>query len=49
MKRTKPTPRKPTPTPQDLLEKLRKRDEDQLKEVLGGCGRCTGNCMGRCD
>jgi hypothetical protein len=48
MKRTK-TPTQRKPTPQDLLEKLRKLDEDQLKEVLGGCGRCTGHCSGRCD
>jgi len=45
MKRTKKMSR--TPTPQDLLEKLRQVDEDQMKEVLGGCGRCTSHCMGR--
>ena len=52
MKRQQPT--QPTPSPatqeqptvEDLLEKLRQLDDDQLKGVTGGRDKCgSGQCM----
>jgi hypothetical protein len=48
MKRTNP-PTNRKPTPEDLLKKLRQVDETELKDVVGGIGRCAGGCPHRCN
>ena len=48
MKRQTP-PTKQKPSPEDLLKKLRQVDEAELKDVVGGIGRCVGGCGHRCN
>ena len=48
MKRQNP-PAKRKPTQEELLKKLRQIDDAQLKDVVGGIGRCVGGCGRHCN